>query len=103
MEEQWLLSVRESVSLTGLGILLFPASEATQLSNFALHTALQLRLRQPNGLEERSIATVEEVSRPSSTAEPGLTERVLLLTQENTAMPPSGTEVWWTGEEAPWW
>jgi hypothetical protein len=103
MKDQLLLSIRESVSLTGLGVLLFPASEATELSSFALHTALQLRLRHPGGLEESSVATVEEVSRLGNTEEPGITERVLLLTQESSAVPPPGTEVWWTGDEVAWW
>jgi hypothetical protein len=103
MEEQLLLRVRESVSLTGLGVLLFPVAETPELSWFTLHTALQLRLRQPSGLEESTVATVEEVTHPGDAEEPSSTERVLLLTQEEALAPPVGTEVWWAGEEANWW
>ncbi|QJX47426.1 hypothetical protein HMJ29_10950 [Hymenobacter taeanensis] len=104
MNDQLLLRVRESIGLTGLGVLLFPASKTPELTGFALHTALQIRLRHPSGLEESTIATVEEVARPGHTHEDeGTTERVLLLTQEAASAPPTGTEVWWTGAEVDFW
>jgi hypothetical protein len=103
MENKLLLHVGESVSLTGLGVLLFPVAAVPELNRFELHTALRLLVRWPSGLEEEAIATVEEVSRPGATeAAPLVLERVLLLTHEGASALPTGTEVWWTEEEAGW-
>ncbi|TGE07818.1 hypothetical protein [Hymenobacter fodinae] len=103
MSDLLLLQVRESVSLTGLGILLLPAAEAPGLNRFPLHTALHLHLRYPSGLAENAVASVEEITRPNSEVGLSAAERVLMLTQEGAIAPPVGTQVWWTGEEANWW
>jgi hypothetical protein len=94
MKQQRLLQVEESVLLTGLGVLLFPAAAAPALAQFSLHTALALTLRWPTGQQQAAIGSVEEVSRPGATPEAGHTEtRTLLLTHEAATPVPAGTEV----------
>lgn len=89
MKTTFLFQVEESRTLTGLGVLLRPASSPEFLALFDLHTIVRVWLVQPDKQEISTIASVEEVTRAG---EPAL--RVLLLTQEGAAAVPVGTEVW---------
>ena len=90
MTKSMLFRVRESRTLTGLGVLLQPESAAAELADLPLHTGLEVWLRYPGKQEISAIASVEEVVRAG---EPVV--RTLLLTQEGAAPPPAGVEVWW--------
>ncbi|MFD2784152.1 hypothetical protein [Hymenobacter rubripertinctus] len=89
MNTTFLFQVEESRVLTGLGVLLLPASMSEILASLALHTSLSVRLIQPGKQEISATASVEEITR---VGEPAM--RVLLLTQEGATAVPIGTEVW---------
>ncbi|TYZ06272.1 hypothetical protein FY528_18715 [Hymenobacter lutimineralis] len=94
--------MEKSFSLPGLGVLLLAETMVSRLSELALHSALAVQLRYPDGRAEAATATVEEVSREASTTTESSTTRALLLTHAEAAPVPAGTEVWWAGEEAAW-
>lgn len=103
MKKQLLMHSGESFHLTGLGVLVFPLHPAPLLAQFELHSALLLALHWPTGQQETATGSVEEVTRPGASASEGSTEtRALLLTHEEAALLPSGTEIWWSGEVAGW-
>ena len=89
MKTIFLLQVAESRMLTGLGMLLLPASPAEILAALDLHTSLEVRLVGPDKQEISATASVEEVTRAGVPA-----VRALLLTQQGAAAVPVGTEVW---------
>ncbi|MBT2558702.1 hypothetical protein J7E24_12965 [Hymenobacter sp. ISL-91] len=92
MKALFLLRVAESRVLTGLGVLLLPAGPPETLASMPLHTSLAVRMVFPDKQEFSATASVEEVARAG---EP--TVRVLLLTQQDAAVVPVGTEVWAVG------
>jgi hypothetical protein len=96
MTEKLLFRVAKSFSLPGLGILLLPETAPPALSAPALHTHLRLHLRYPDGHQTTTVASVEEIARPDTPK-----ARTLLLTEPDAHPVPTGTEVWWTGEEEP--
>lgn len=97
MKEKLLLRVSESYALTGVGVLLLAEEAAVHLERLALHTALALVLRYPDGTEAPVVASVEEITRSGHPD-----TRALLLTQEGAGTVPIGTEAWWEGEVAEW-
>ena len=97
MNKILLLRVKQSQTLTGLGVLLQPESEGAELAQWPLHTALVVELRYTDKQEISAIGSVEELGRAGQPA-----VRTLLLTQEGDPSPPAGTEVWWAGAEARW-
>ena len=96
MTEKLLFRVAKSFSLPGLGILLLPETASLALSEPARHTHLRLTLRYPGGHELRTVASVEEITRPDAPE-----TRALLLTAPDAQPVPAGTEVWWDSEQEP--
>ncbi|GGF06322.1 hypothetical protein [Hymenobacter cavernae] len=95
MSQELLLTVATSLPLTGLGVLLFPEETESELLAFELYVQLPVRLLWPDGREQNSTASVEEVFRP---VVPGALQnvavRALMLNQEDAAEVPMGTRVY---------
>ncbi|RYU81587.1 hypothetical protein [Hymenobacter persicinus] len=94
MTSDLLLQVKDSFTLTGLGVLLLPAGSVPALTQLDLHTVWAVEVLWPDGHREAAVASVEEITRPGSSASGGATqERGLLLTHEGAATVPTGTRV----------
>ncbi|MBJ6109055.1 hypothetical protein JAO73_08540 [Hymenobacter sp. BT523] len=83
--------------LPGLGLLVLPQGPAPTLAPYALHTALAVEARLPDGARHAAVATVEEMTRPDT---PGASTRGLLL-DVGAATLPAGTEIWLTDAAGP--
>jgi|GEM_PF-3463750 len=95
MNSELLLQVKDSFSLTGLGVLLLATAPLPALAHPDLHTIWPVRLLFPDGHEETAAASVEEVSRPGDGATAAASpQRALLLTHEGAAPVPAGTRVY---------
>ncbi|MBD2723002.1 hypothetical protein [Hymenobacter armeniacus] len=92
-----LLRVAAAWPLPGLGLLLLPQGPAPALAPYALHTALAVEARLPDGARHAAVATVEEMTRPET---PNAPTRGLLL-DVGAATLPAGTEVWLTDAAEP--
>lgn len=91
MHKQLLMRVQESFALMGLGVLALPEEVDARLLTFDLHTVLAVQLIFPDGYIATGIASIEEVSRPSTDTAAGTETRALLLTHEAAAPLPTGT------------
>ncbi len=90
-----LLCVAAAWPLPGLGLLVLPAGPTPALAAYALHTALAVEVRLPDGRRWSATATVEEVSRAGTpAADP---QRALLLTLELPELLPPGAGIWLSG------
>lgn len=87
MAEMLLLRVEKVWPLPGLGLLVLPAGPTPALADYALHTALSVRLELPDG-QAIATATVEEVSHDSAPM-----QALLLHDVAQMAVPP-GTAIW---------
>ena len=100
MSQKLLLTVTNSLPLTGLGVLLLPEQAEPELLAFELYMQLPVRLLWPDGREQTSTASVEEVFRPVT---PGALQnvavRALMLNQDDAAEVPAGTQVYWQAEK----
>ncbi|UOQ98599.1 hypothetical protein MUN81_03695 [Hymenobacter sp. 5317J-9] len=85
-----LLRVAAAWPLPGLGLLVLPNGPAPALAPYALHTALAVEARLPDGTRRTAAATVEEVAR----GETPVPTRGLLLDLEAATGWPAGTEIW---------
>ena len=86
-----LLRVAAAWPLPGLGLLVLPAQPTPALAAYALHTVLAVEVRLPDGTALQGRATVEEITRPATTAEPA--QRALLLDLDGAVALPPGTEI----------
>ncbi len=87
-----LLRVATAWSLPGLGLLALPAGPTPRLADYALHTALAIEVRWPDGTGRIGTATVEEITRRE-----GTTRGLLLDLGPADAHLPPGTEIWLAG------
>ena len=85
-----LLRVAATWPLPGLGLLALPDGPTPYLAACALHTALAIEARRPDGTCHSGQATVEEVSRSADAASP---TRGLLLDLGLTRELPVGTTI----------
>ncbi|SHJ12772.1 hypothetical protein SAMN02745146_2369 [Hymenobacter daecheongensis DSM 21074] len=88
-----LLQVKDSFSLTGLGVLLLAEVTTAALARLDLHTVWPVRLVLPDGRQENATASVEEITRPTEVGAADTPARALLLTHEGAALVPAGTQV----------
>ena len=90
-----LLRVAQTWPLPGLGLLALPDGPTPYLVACALHTALAIEVRRPDGTGDSGQATVEEVSRSSDADGP---TRGLLLDLGLARELPVGTTIWLVGQ-----
>ena len=86
-----LLCVASAWPLPGLGLLVLPAQPTSTLATYALHSALAVEVWLPDGTVLQGWATVEEITRPDTTAEPA--QCALLLDLDGAVALPPGTEI----------
>ena len=86
-----LLRVAAAWPLPGLGLLVLPDAPTPALAAYALHAALAVRARRPDGSVLTGTATVEEITRPDTAGE--LPQRALLLDLNAGTLLPPGTEI----------
>ena len=92
-----LLRVATAWPLPGLGLLALPDGPTPYLAACALHTALAVEARLPDGTRHAGQATVEEISRAPDAAGPASTSSLLLDLGFARELP-AGTTIWLVGQ-----